>query len=76
MPFDDTYYCANCESIMQLDRHLRCSRCGSDAIDIAVRPALTAEALQLPTSPYIINSWALIFVPTIQELEKLYEESR
>ena len=28
-----TAWCADCRAAVELDRHLRCSQCGSDAID-------------------------------------------
>lgn len=40
-----TYFCANCCALTELDSHLRCFRCQSDQVDIAVRPAVTAEGL-------------------------------
>jgi len=39
------WYCANCNSIMELDRTGRCSVCRSDAVDIAVRPAITPQGI-------------------------------
>lgn len=29
---NDLWFCANCESIVTLDKHGRCSVCGSDAV--------------------------------------------
>lgn len=54
------YFCANCEAIMDLDIHLRCSSCGSDSVDLAVRPSVTPEAL---AATYL------------NDLERLYEHS-
>ena len=60
---DATYFCVNCNSVMNLDKHGRCSRCSSDAVDVAVRPAVSAQGL---ASAYL----------TVEDLEKLYEESQ
>jgi Zn finger protein HypA/HybF involved in hydrogenase expression len=58
----EVYYCLNCEAVMNLDKHLRCSVCGSDSVDLAVRPAAT------------IHGIATAFLTT-EELEGLYERS-
>lgn len=53
------HWCADCEAVRELDHHGRCAVCGSDALDVAVRPAVTPEALA-----------ATYF--TIDELEELW----
>lgn len=40
-----SYICANCRYIGELDKHLRCPICQSDAVDIDVRPRATGLAL-------------------------------
>lgn len=35
------FWCMDCMAVRVLDRHGRCECCGSGAVDIAVRPALT-----------------------------------
>lgn len=39
------YFCANCQAAVDIDQHGRCEHCGSDSIDIAVRPCVTVEGL-------------------------------
>jgi hypothetical protein len=39
------WFCLNCTSVINLDIHGRCPTCGSDAVDIAVRPRVTTDAL-------------------------------
>jgi hypothetical protein len=41
----DAYWCMDCNQVRELDIHLRCSCCGSDAIDIAIRPEVTTLGL-------------------------------
>jgi hypothetical protein len=41
----NSFFCCDCRTVRELDRHGRCSCCGSDAIDIAVRPAMTIEGI-------------------------------
>ena len=41
----DLWWCANCEQPRALDTHLRCDSCGSDAVDILVRPPVTTLGL-------------------------------
>jgi hypothetical protein len=52
----NTWFCINCNSCINLDKHGRCPTCGSDAVDIAVRPIVTPESL--------LNTY-------IEDLEKL-----
>lgn len=40
-----THFCANCEALREMDVHGRCENCGSGALDIPVRPCVTAEGL-------------------------------
>lgn len=54
------WYCLNCSAVTNLDKHGRCPCCGSDAVDIAVRPCVTPEGL---ASVYF----------TVEELEKMME---
>lgn len=56
------WFCADCRDTTDLNRHGYCSRCGSDAVDIAVRPRITTEGM--------ISAFL-----TTEELEKLYEKS-
>lgn len=39
------WWCQNCTAVRDLDKHARCSCCGSDAVDIAVRPPVTLHGL-------------------------------
>lgn len=39
------WYCGDCQSVMNLDVHGRCEVCASDAVDIALRPAMTVEGI-------------------------------
>jgi hypothetical protein len=39
------WHCINCSSVIELDRHGRCEVCGSDSVDVAVRPAVSALGL-------------------------------
>jgi hypothetical protein len=39
------HFCINCASLTTLTVHGHCSRCGSNAVDIAVRPPITALGL-------------------------------
>ncbi len=41
------YFCANCESVIELDVHGRCPTCQSDAVDIAVRPVIVAPEIEI-----------------------------
>jgi hypothetical protein len=60
------WYCLNCHALTTLDQHLRCFRCGSDAVDIDRRPCVTAEGLasayNIEIDPY--DAWV--------ELEMMY----
>lgn len=47
------FWCLDCFSIIALDIHGRCEVCGSDAVDIAVRPPVTVKALEAMFSPKI-----------------------
>lgn len=58
-----SFFCANCEATVELNRHGYCERCGSDALDVAVRPCVTAESL------------ATTYLSSIEELERIYEKS-
>ena len=53
------WWCMDCAAAVELSKAGYCARCGSDALDIAVRPAVTPEALA-----------ATYF--TIEELEELW----
>ncbi len=69
---NDLFFCANCESLMNLDRHLRCSVCGSDAVDIALRPSPTVEGL---CSAYIGEpEKALILAALSCEIESMRKD--
>jgi len=52
------WYCVNCHAVINLDKHGRCEVCGSDAVDVAVRPMVTPLGL---ASAYL----------TLDELEKM-----
>ena len=56
------WLCMDCMAYVELDRHGRCSRCGSDSVDIAVRPEGTVFGV------------AGGFLD-VEILEKLYQES-
>ena len=56
----ELWFCLNCEAVMNLDKHLRCSVCGSDAVDLAVRPTATIFGI------------ASAFLD-VKELEELYK---
>ena len=52
------WWCCNCERIVALNVHARCSVCDSDAVDIAVRPAVSTQGL---ASAYL----------TVEDLERM-----
>ena len=58
----DAWWCCNCELVVSLDVHARCSQCGSDAVDITVRPPVSAQGL---ASAYL----------TVDDLERMMEGS-
>lgn len=39
------WFCLDCRQCVDLDTHGRCSHCGSDAVDVAVRPRVAIEKL-------------------------------
>jgi hypothetical protein len=39
------YFCANCYALCTIDVHGKCHRCGSEAVDIDVRPMATYEGI-------------------------------
>ena len=56
------WWCMDCNTTVDLNRWGFCSRCGSDSVDVAVRPVVTTEGL--------ISAFL-----TSEELERLYEKS-
>lgn len=58
------FFCVNCESVVELDKHGRCSVCGSDAV---VRRSLQHLALVARLYPEID--------PQVAELEALFGKS-
>jgi len=54
------WYCANCDHIGTLNRHLRCGHCGSDAVDLAVRPMATVLGIASAFLTEAERDWMLI----------------
>jgi hypothetical protein len=50
---DERWWCSNCDLVTRLNEHLRCEFCGSDAVDIAVRPA----KVETPTLDELERIW-------------------
>jgi hypothetical protein len=59
----DLWRCVNCDSIVNLDRHGRCSVCQSDAV---LRRSLEHLAL-------LTRLWPQIEAEEVMELERLYK---
>jgi hypothetical protein len=62
------YFCANCHGKTTLDVHGRCFRCQSVAVDIDIRPCVTAEGL---ASAYMIEVDTYDFMIE-QEMERVH----
>ena len=48
---NETWWCANCRTSVELDMHLRCECCGSEAVDPMGRPSFQATASVACTMP-------------------------
>ena len=42
------WWCIDCRSSVELDRHGRCDTCGSDAVDLMERPTLYKRSKPAP----------------------------
>jgi hypothetical protein len=57
------WWCASCFTQIDLDRHGRCSVCGSDAVDrIIVRQSSAMKALEKPAASRSLWSFSLHYL--------------
>ena len=53
---DRTWWCADCRVPTDLDRHGRCGTCGSDAVDVMMRPNNLGKQTESPAIMFEVQA--------------------